>query len=314
MYIYIIKILIIKVITSKSKACKAAYIELKNHFYKWRDNMQKYSLLKDTLDLRDIVYSFRHKVEEEELPRAVDLRYQCSPIVDQGALGSCTSNALASGLREHLLLNYERAPFSRLSRIYLYWWSRKLDNNENQDSGATLRDSFKALQKMGVCRESTRPYIIEDYKTPPTEYENREASYYTIPGYQRLNSIKEIKHAVAHNHVVVFGITVYKSFEDSVKSDGRVPYPGFFEQKLGGHAMCIVGYDDNLYGGSFIVRNSWGTNWGDKGYCYIPYGMYRYFIDVWTVKLGVLYDGDEEYISSIKNNQMSQWVKNILRF
>lgn len=142
------------------------------------------------------------------------------------------------------------------------------------------------LQKKGVCTEKTRPYDIGEFTDVPTNLENKEATKYIIPGYQRLNSISDIKHALCNDHLVVFSIAIYESFENSVGSDGIVPVPQANEQELGGHAMCIVGYDDTLHGGSFIVRNSWGTNWGDNGYCYMPYTMYKYIMDAWTVKFG----------------------------
>lgn len=246
--------------------------------------MRNYTVKKDIKDLRDILYSIIHKVQITALPQSIDLRSKCSPIVDQGALGSCTANAIASGLREFILINDERAPLTRLSRLYLYWWERSLENTTSEDSGAALRDGMKVINKQGICTEITRPYNIAKFTDIPTEVENKEALKYTIPGYQRLSSIYDIKHALYNNHIVVFSIKIYESFETLVNNNGIVPLPSINEKLLGGHAMCIVGYDDNLNGGSFIIRNSWGTDWGDKGYCYICYSMYKYFMDAWTVK------------------------------
>lgn len=83
--------------------------------------MRKYTVVKDLLDLRDIIYSNRHIVDVQVLPKSIDLRNKCSPVVDQGQLGSCTANAIVSGLREYVLINNERASLVRLSRLYLYW-------------------------------------------------------------------------------------------------------------------------------------------------------------------------------------------------
>ncbi|OOM79896.1 C1 family peptidase [Clostridium sp. BL-8] len=247
--------------------------------------MRKYDLVKDKVDSRDLMYGKRHVVKSEILPEKIDLREKCSPVVDQGQLGSCTANAIVSGLREFMLLNDNRSHFERLSRLFLYWWERDLEGTVYRDSGASLRDGMKVLKNQGVCLEASWPYDIKTFENSPTEKELEEAKNYTISGYQRIKSIDEIKHALLIEHLVVFGITVYESFE-TVKTDGIVPVPKDGEKELGGHALCIVGYDDNFNNGSFIVRNSWGDAWGDEGYCYIPYSMFEYLMDIWTVKLG----------------------------
>jgi len=246
--------------------------------------VRKYDLIKDKIDSRDLKYGQRHVFAVQALPVSIDLRVKCSPIVDQGQLGSCTANAIVSGLREFMLLNDSRKPFERLSRLFLYWWERYSEGSVNEDSGASLRDGMKVLKQKGVCPETLWPYDITTFENPPTENEINEAKEYRISGYQRILSINEIKHALLINHLVVFGMIVYESFE-SVTSDGIVPIPSDKEIQLGGHALCIVGYDDNINNGSFIVRNSWGEIWGDAGYCYIQYAMFKFISDIWTVKL-----------------------------
>lgn len=246
--------------------------------------MRFYLVEKDPFDNRDLLYKNRHLIVPEKFPSKIDLRKNCSPIVNQGNLSACTANAIVSGLREYILINDERYDLVRLSRLYLYWWERYMENTVNEDSGANLRDGMKVLQKKGVCTEDLYPYDPDLYRKAPSFMQNLEAHDYTIPGYQRLLSINEIKHALLNNHIVVFSMILYKSFEKKITKNGIVPHPRWYEQKLGGHAMCIVGYDDNLNNGSFIVRNSWGKEFGDKGYCYLPYSMSNYIMDAWTVK------------------------------
>jgi len=248
--------------------------------------MRKYPVIKDMADERDILYSNRHNIMAALLSKKVDLRAKSSPVVDQGQLGACTANAIVSGLREYILLNDEGKNLIRLSRLYLYWWERKLERAVDEDSGAFLRDGMKVLHKKGVCTEEIRPYKIENFRETPTEGEDKEALQYTINGYQRLLLIHQIKHALSHGHPVVFSLEIYESFERDVREDGIVPLPKEGEEKLGGHAMCLMGYDDNLNGGSFIVKNSWGQEWGDKGYCYMPYKMCQYWYDAWTAIQG----------------------------
>jgi C1A family cysteine protease len=93
-----------------------------------------------------------------------------------------------------------------------------------------------------------------------------------ITQYQRVDnrSVEAIKTPLAEGHPVVFGFSVYDSFEsDQVAKDGVVPMPQKGEELLGGHAVLAVGYDDGSK--MFIVRNSWGPKWGREGYCMMPY-------------------------------------------
>jgi len=242
---------------------------------------RKYLLKKDTPDLRDhIFYSTSYK-KTENLPVKVDLHDKCSPIVDQGQLGSCTANAIASGLREYLLIN--KATWIALSRLFLYWEERNLEGTVNEDSGAEIRDGMKVLNKIGVCPEIDWPYDISTFTNTPTDKMVADATPYKIVEYHRIISLEQLKAALAEGLPVVIGIEVYESFEsNTVAKTGIVPLPNTSREKyLGGHAVLVVGYDDDKK--QMIVRNSWGTDWGDKGYFYLPYDYYNkgYVSDCW---------------------------------
>jgi len=245
--------------------------------------MRKYLLKKDSPDLRDHIYYSAVYKAPEHLPAKVDLREQCSPVVDQGQLGSCTANAIASGLREYLLLKNKEV-WVALSRLFLYWEERYLEGTVNEDSGAEIRDGMKVLNTIGVCPESDWPYDISTFTNPPDEQDIIDAAAYKIKEYHRIGSLPQLKAALAEGLPVVIGIEVYDSFEaDSVSLTGLVPVPDpTRESLLGGHAVLVVGYDDSKE--YLIVRNSWGTSWGDAGYCYIPYAFYTggYMMDLWT--------------------------------
>ena len=255
------------------------------------DNI-KFNIKKDIEDVRDVLYGDRHRVGLYP-PASHDLRSKCSPIVDQGALASCTANAIVSGLREYILINDEKKSFVKLSRLFIYWWEREFEGTIDIDAGASIRDGMKAITKYGTCTETTDVYDITKFKEKPTDQEMQEALNYKLPGYQRVIGLDQIKDAIIHEHPVVISMTLYKSFQDEyTKQTGIVDIPFNDEPTIGGHAMCIVGYDDNLNNGSFIVRNSWGESWGDKGYCYIPYEMINDIMDAWTVKYGKKYLND----------------------
>ncbi len=240
-----------------------------------------YKLKKDKEDLRDFSYAAVRYKKITKLPKLMDLRKSCSPIVDQGNLGSCTANAIVSGLREYLEIQSKKV-LVFLSRLFLYYEERKIEGTITEDSGAELRDGMKVLNKLGVCPEKDQPYIIENFKLPPTKTAIKYAKKYKITEYNRVWDINNLKLALAENNPIVCGIKVYQSFEsDSVEKTGIVPMPKPGEQLLGGHAVLAVGYNDKKQ--LIILRNSWGAEWGDKGYFYIPYNIFEFLImDMWT--------------------------------
>lgn len=258
--------------------------------------MIKYTTQKDKEDNRDYVFSSNLL---SILPGKISLIDNCSDVFDQGELGSCTANAII-GLKEYLLIK-DNDEFKNLSRLFLYWQERKLINTINEDSGASLRDGMKVMYKVGTCEEELNPYIIENFQKEPTNDQIINALNYKISGYQRIIGLKQIKQAISKGYPIVFSMEIYESFEfDIVSNTGQVQIPNNYEKPLGGHAMCIIGYDDNMNNGCLIVRNSWGSDWGDNGYCYIPYDMISYFYDAWTI----LYDNSnllDKVINFIRN-------------
>jgi C1A family cysteine protease len=248
--------------------------------------MLKYAIKKDKIDLRDKMYRASTIIHPDHLPESVDLRPQMSPIVDQGALGSCTANAVVSGLREYLLLQAGE-PLTRLSRLYLYWHERELEGTINEDSGAYIRDGMKVLANLGVPAEIDFPYDIRYFTDRPTELAEVDAAKYKITEYRRITNALGLKTALAEGNPVVIGMELYDSFEsDLVRSTGMVPVPEKWEQSLGGHAVCAVGYKKINRKDHIIIRNSWGDGWGDNGYCYVPMSFIsrKIIMDMWTGK------------------------------
>jgi len=244
--------------------------------------MRKYLCKKDKDDERD--HLFARPPLKIVLPVELNLRSGCSPVVDQEELGSCTANAMGSGLREYLEIKNQQV-FIALSRLYLYYHERLLEGTVNEDSGATIRDGMKVLKKRGICPEVLCPYDISQFTIAPSREAEDAAGEYKISSYQRLYTLNDVKRCIYEGYPVVLGMDVYESFESyNVAGTGIVPVPKDYEQVLGGHAMLIVGYKkikQTLY---LIVRNSWGTGWGDKGYCYIPASFITRGIifDLWT--------------------------------
>lgn len=226
------------------------------HIYNW---------VPDLPDHRDFVFAPRPTIT---VPTLIDLRGLMPPVYDQGELGSCTANAWG-GATEFLWM--KKGLNIVPSRLFVYYCERAIENTIGDDSGAQLRDGAKALAKWGVCYETEWPYDVAQFATVPTSQcyidaeKHKAVLYHSIP-----QNLKSIKSALASGYPVPFGISVYESFEsDAVAANGIVPLPLLTEQLLGGHAVLIVGYDDSKQW--FIVRNSWGSGWGDQGYFYLPY-------------------------------------------
>ena len=231
--------------------------------------------IKQKPDSRD--YTFDHpkvkarfdEIRAKGLASSIDLRPNCSPIVDQGNLGSCTANAGAGDV-EFIELHQSKS-YVAASRLFLYYVTRHLIENTSGDVGAEIRDVIKALVKYGVCTEKTWAYIESKLDTKPPTAAFTEATAYETLTYAAPQNLTDIQTALNGSLIVQFGFTVFDSFEN-IGSDGIMPMPDMDnESVLGGHAVDVVGYLTKNKTQYLIVRNSWGTSWGDKGYFYMPF-------------------------------------------
>jgi len=242
-----------------------------------------YGWVPDLPDDRDILYGAVRKVPAR-LPRSADLRHLCSPVEDQGDLGSCTGNALAGAVE--FLEKKDRRPLVNVSRLFIYYNERVIEHSVREDAGAMLRDGIKTLVKQGVCSERKWPYVISKFAVRPSRGCYKEAADHQVTAYARLETVDEMRACLADGYPFVFGFTVYESFESSdVARTGTVPMPKSREKVLGGHAVLGVGYDDARR--RFIARNSWGSGWGMKGYFTMPYqylGSRSLSDDFWTIR------------------------------
>jgi C1A family cysteine protease len=228
---------------------------------------RKFGWIPDIPDQRDFSLS-KLKLPAKKLPKSVDLRKGCSPVEDQGELGSCTANALA-GAVEFLELR-DGLPLIDASRLFIYYNEREIIDTVQSDSGAYIRDGIKTLAKDGVCSEKNWPYDISRFTNKPSKSCYIEAEKHQILSYYRLETLKDMKTCLANGLPFVFGFSVYSSFmTKKVAKTGIARMPYFWEHCLGGHAVKAVGYDDKAK--MILVKNSWGEGWGIKGYFWLPY-------------------------------------------
>ena len=245
---------------------------------------QWYGWLPDLPDHRDLMYS-AIAPQLAQLPNKVDLRPKCSPIENQGNLGSCTANALA-GAVEFLELK-DGVPLVTVSRLFIYYNERVIEGTVKADSGAFIRDGIKSLAKQGVCPEAEWPYKVAGFKKKPTAKCYKDAKKHEITSYHRISTTDEMRTCLADGFPFVFGFTVYEAFESAaVAKSGVLNMPAPDEKVMGGHAVMAVGYDDSQ--NRFIIRNSWDTNWGMQGYFTMPYDYLdstkNLADDFWTIR------------------------------
>ena len=255
--------------------------------------VKRYGWVRDLPDHRDLMYA-APIVNLQSLPPRIDLRDTnlLPDPYDQGDLGSCTANAIGAAV-QFARRKAKRTPDCVPSRLFIYYNERSIEHTVDQDSGAQIRDGMKAVAKLGVCPEGTPPppyewpYDAAQFTTRPPAACFTYASDNQVTVYRRIPQVlTQLRACLAAGFPLVFGFSVYESFESpEVAKTGVVNLPGASENLLGGHAVLAVGYDDASQ--RFIVRNSWGTSWGQHGYFTMPYAYVtepHLASDFWTVR------------------------------
>jgi C1A family cysteine protease len=246
--------------------------------------IKRYGWKPDLPDQRDYLYAAPYATLAA-LPALVDLTPLCPPVYDQLELGSCTANAIAAALEFDR--DKQRLVDFIPSRLFIYYNERVIENSVGFDSGAQIRDGIKSVNTVGACQEADWPYDVSQFATKPLDAAYVDALLDRAMVYARvMQTTQQMMGCLASGFPFVFGFTVYTSFEsDAVAMTGIMPMPKHQEQTLGGHAVLAVGYDAVKQ--QFIVRNSWGPNWGLGGYFRMPFAYLsnpRLASDLWSIR------------------------------
>lgn len=208
----------------------------------------------------------------ENLPSMVDLRKYFPKIKNQGAQGACSAFSLVS-VFEYFLQRISNN-YTDLSEAFPYYNARKISGKTNEDFGSTFRDIVQAAMDWGLCLENICPYNDKIYNQEPTQDAYNDGKDRRITEAKNVQiDTNHIKSALAKGLPVVVSVQAIEVMRKN--TNGFISY----EQQISKtkedeyHAMVICGYSD--YEGYFIVRNSWGEEYGDKGYCYLPYSLFR---------------------------------------
>ena len=219
------------------------------------------------------------------LPDFIDLSLWCSEIEDQGSLNSCTASA-AIALMEY----FQKKSFGKYidgSRLFLYKATRNLMQIEG-NVGTSIRNTMKAMALFGVPPEEYWPYDEAKVNVEPNPFCYAFAQSYQALKYFRLDPagitnkvlLAQIKAILVSGFPCVFGFTLYSSIYDESNPRGHIPYPHQRDKAEGGHSVVAVGYDDYKViknaddeetEGALLIRNSWGSRWGEGGYGWLPY-------------------------------------------
>ncbi|AAV50743.1 putative peptidase C1-like protein [Acanthamoeba castellanii mimivirus] len=254
---------------------------------------RNFGYIKSKPDKRDVLITFdkktikTFKLTANIKPKIIDGIFDLRKIVtlpqalseiDQGTLGSCTANAIAYAYAFAEIKQHNRNTFMP-SRLFIYYNERMLENSIDEDSGAQIRTGIKTINKYGVCDEHHWVYDPLKFRVKPPIEAYEEAKVAKSVKYARIDFTKDttiddriehIKRALLSGFPIVFGFVVFESFmSQDVTKTGIVNMPKSYEQEIGGHAVCAVGFNENDK--TFIVKNSWGSKWGLNGYFNMPY-------------------------------------------
>ena len=238
----------------------------------------KYGWKRDSPDYRDKYMHYDLLLDGGDL----DLKNKMPGIYDQQNIGSSVANAVAAAYEYNQIQLDENHIFIP-SRLFIYYNTREVENTTAYDAGAQIRNTIKSININGICSETKWNYDPQYFNIKPPD-----ECYIQIPPikyYRILQDIKSLKGCLSHGVPFILGFSVYDNFEKITKDNNTLSMPDAADAYLGGHSGLCVGYDDSEK--VFIIRNSFGLEWGDQGHFNMKY---EYLLntnlcsDIWIIK------------------------------
>lgn len=216
----------------------------------------------------------------DNLPSRVDMSNRMPPAGDQGDQNSCVGWAVGYACKSYQEKIEEGNSFfmggttnknAVFSPAFIY-----NQINNGVDGGSLFRDALNLLSQQGAAKWTDMPYNENDYLTKPSSVAKNNAKKYKIDFWRKVNyyDSKEVKAQLNAGYPVIIGAMIDRGFVYSGRNNAGKDFTwnSFSGDQLGGHAMLVVGYDDSR--SAYKVLNSWGLNWGNKGYCWISYSFF----------------------------------------
>lgn len=273
----------------------------------------KVGAIQSPSDPRDYIYkTLRRPVG---LPNKFSRRQLFGSVRNQGQYGSCVGFG-AGGVKDGQEgVNYPGGGVT-ISPLFIYTCCKQMDGIPTVE-GTYPRVAMEVLHKLGACKEQTFPYSKMSWPMmtaiPPGA--NEEAKTFKIGAYARVQTVAEVKQALVEDGPVLGAVLVCSNF--------MFPEPGGLigipeGTVYGGHAVCVVGYDDTKtwrgHAGFFEVRNSWGPDWGDEGYCWIPYDFFNFRLDTGQPVWMESWSSVDVILPPLQAKEIIMWAgKNIAR-
>ena len=227
------------------------------------------NIKKSPIDHRDYIFIGNNN-NKEKLPEELDYTSDLQPIRNQGKQGSCYAQCVAcvkewQENRDYGFNEYFSPQFFYNCRPNLY------DKNTKNDEGMYSRDVMKLMKEIGICYEKYYAYGRIEHKSKIPEKIVNQARQHLISGYAKVNTMLDLKRNLIENGPCMITFPVYNYSSEFWKKKN-------WKKIIGGHAVVVVGYN-NI---GFKIRNSWGKNWGDKGYSIYKYLDWGSHWEIWT--------------------------------
>ncbi|MEM9570744.1 MAG: C1 family peptidase [Pseudomonadota bacterium] len=215
------------------------------------------------------------EVKAGGVPERVDLRQFCSPVENQGRTNSCVANAVVGALELHQVK--AGMPLTDLSRLFLYYNARELFNLQHMDKGTRVQHAMAALLAHGCCEARLWPFQPTNVNTQPTQNCYANAAHHEAIQFARAPHGDAALSVLAEGVPIAFTMFAPVDYYVVAAQSGTMPRPDQIRAQPvpAGHAMLIVGYD--LADRTYLVRNSFGTQFAENGYFKLPFET----LDVW---------------------------------